>query len=88
MSDCFFFFSILMNYAEQSHFVTLQPLSHWLVWLFPATLFLIIPGLMNAMVTVTWRREAVIAASVRVELRLVWITFRGTFSACIDVTFG
>lgn len=41
-----------------------------MVAFFFATLFLRITGLMDAMVTVTWRREAVIAAAVMVGIRL------------------
>lgn len=63
---------ILINYVKQSHFVTLHPLSHWMV---SATMILIIPGLMDAMVTVTWRREAVVAASVMVGITLLGRTF-------------
>lgn len=66
---------ILINYVKQSHFVTLHPLSHWLVWLVSATMLLIIPALMDAMVTVTWRREAVVAASVMVGITLLGLTF-------------
>ncbi len=43
-------------------------------------MLLIIPVLMNAMITVTGRSEAVDAASVMVGIRLLWLTFRGIFS--------
>lgn len=45
------------------------------------TMLLIIPELMDAMVTVTWRREAVV--SVTVGIRLLWLTFRDIFSTAV-----